>query len=240
MRGPGLRSLSPLHPVKAKPECTWRIVRPTRRPDSPTGPNRAAVGLTSVGSLAVRVLLTRGTRHRHTHTHTHTRGTRRLSCQSLSIWALGPPGSGETSVLALRRFTQPFKPLTSPDNRMNPPNVLEQLRGFDRASPQFHKHLSNFLRSEGYRSAIPNLQGEDVAWLVEYLDSVSLYTVSLSSEPKTVVGSHVRVKSREPCISRILTRTERSLRYQGSPTEITYAFKFPPGHRPPASFWIHA
>jgi len=96
-----------------------------------------------------------------------------------TIWALEPPGSGETSVLALRRFPQPFKPLTSPDNRMNSPNVLEQLRGFDRASPQFHKHLSNFLRSNGYRSAVPSLQGEDLAWLVEYLDSVSLYTVSL-------------------------------------------------------------
>jgi len=136
VRDPGLRSLSPLHPVKAKPECSWIIVRSTRRPYSPTGPNHAVVG-----SLAVRVLL--------------THGTRRLSCQSLTIWALGPPGSGETSVLAPRRSTQPFKPLTSPDNCMNPPNVLEQLRGFDRTSPQFHKHLSNFLRSNGYRSAIP-------------------------------------------------------------------------------------
>ena len=78
-----------------------------------------------------------------------------------------------------RRFTQSLKPLASPDNRMNTPNILEQLRGFDRTSPQFHKHLSNFLRSEGYRSVVPNLRGEDLAWLVEYLDSVSLYTVSL-------------------------------------------------------------
>jgi len=62
---------------------------------------------------------------------------------------------------------------------MGPPNALKQLHGFDRASPQFHKHLSNFLRSEGYRSAVPGLQGEDLAWLVEYLDGVSLYTVSL-------------------------------------------------------------
>jgi len=62
---------------------------------------------------------------------------------------------------------------------MNPPDVLEQLRGFDRASPEFHKHLSNFLRSEGYRSVVPSLRDEDLAWLVEYLDSVSLCTVSL-------------------------------------------------------------
>jgi len=62
---------------------------------------------------------------------------------------------------------------------MDPSDVLTQLRGFDRASPQFHKHLSNFLRSEGYRKAVPSLQGEDLAWLVEYLDSVSIRTVSL-------------------------------------------------------------
>jgi len=60
---------------------------------------------------------------------------------------------------------------------MSSPDVLEQLRGFDRASPQFRNHLSNFLRSEGYRGAVPSLQGEDLAWLVEYLDSVSLQTI---------------------------------------------------------------
>jgi len=60
---------------------------------------------------------------------------------------------------------------------MDPPDALKQLQGFDRASPQFHKHLSNFLRSEGYRSAVPTLEGEDLEWLVEYLDSVSLQTI---------------------------------------------------------------
>ena len=76
------------------------------------------------------------------------------------------------------RFTKPFKPLTSPNIHMNSSDVLKQLRGFDRASPQFHKHLSDFLRSEGYQSALPSLQGEDLAWLVEYLDSVSIRTIS--------------------------------------------------------------
>jgi len=60
---------------------------------------------------------------------------------------------------------------------MSPPDALKQLDDFDRASPQFHKHLSNFLRSEGYRSVVPSLQGEDLTWLVEYLDSVSLQTI---------------------------------------------------------------
>jgi len=60
---------------------------------------------------------------------------------------------------------------------MNPPKVLEQLRDFDKASPEFHKHFSNFLRSEGYRGVVPSLQGEDLAWLVEYLDTVSFWTI---------------------------------------------------------------
>ena len=60
---------------------------------------------------------------------------------------------------------------------MNQSNALEQLRGFDRASPQFHERLSSFLRSEGYQNTVPSLQGEDLAWLVDYLDSVSLQTI---------------------------------------------------------------
>ena len=61
---------------------------------------------------------------------------------------------------------------------MSPSNPLKQLHDLDRASPQFHTHLSNFLRSKEYRSAVPSLQGEDLAWLVEYLDGVSLQTIS--------------------------------------------------------------
>ena len=61
---------------------------------------------------------------------------------------------------------------------MGPQNALKQLHDLDRASPQFHKHLSNFLRSEEYRSALPSLQSEDLWRLVEYLDNVSIRTVS--------------------------------------------------------------
>ena len=57
---------------------------------------------------------------------------------------------------------------------MSTHKVLKQLHGLDRTSSQFHKRLSGLLRSEAYRSAVPNLQGEDLAWLVDYLESVSL------------------------------------------------------------------
>ena len=117
---------------------------------------------------------------------------------------------------------------------MSTHHVLKQLHGLDRTSSQFHKRLSGLLRSEGYRSAVPNLQGEDLAWLVDYLESVSLQTISLTFLPNAVLGSDVYLKPREPCIPGILARTEKHLRHQGGPTEITYPFKFPPGHRPRA------
>ena len=123
---------------------------------------------------------------------------------------------------------------------MSTPGALKQLRDFDRASPQFHQHLSNFLCSEGYRGAIPSLQSEDLAWLVDYLDNVSLQTISLLSAPNTVVGSCVYLKSHEPHIPRILARTEKYLWCQRSPTEIVHGFKLPPGCRTPVNFWMRA
>ena len=74
-------------------------------------------------------------------------------------------------------FEAGFQP--KPDVYMSPPNVLlRQLHNLDRTSPQFHIHLSNFVRSKEYRNAVQNLQGEDLMWFVEYLDSVSLQTIS--------------------------------------------------------------
>lgn len=61
---------------------------------------------------------------------------------------------------------------------MIPLNALQQLYNLEGASPQFLKQLSNFIRKEEYRNAIPNLQGEDLTWLVECLDSVSLHNIS--------------------------------------------------------------
>ena len=163
--------------------------------------------------------------------------------QSSSTWALESPGPREAPVLApLRRFIKCLKPLASTDIYMNPSNVLEHLRGFDRTSPQFHKCLSNFFRSEGYRSAVPSLQGEDLAWLVEYLDSVSFQIISLESASNAVaVGSRVCPKSPESRVPGISARAEKYMRHQRDLTENVHGFKFPPGHRrAPVSFWIRA
>jgi hypothetical protein len=68
---------------------------------------------------------------------------------------------------------------------------LQQLRDLDTASPQFHEQLSSCLRGSEYRNAVPNLQGEDLAWLVEYLDGVSLQTISPTLRSTSVRFSSV-------------------------------------------------
>ena len=57
---------------------------------------------------------------------------------------------------------------------MIPRSPLQQLHDLDRASPQFYEQLNNILHGEEYRDAFPNLQSDELAWLVEYLDGVSL------------------------------------------------------------------
>ena len=132
-----------------------------------------------------------------------------------------------------RRFTRHWP---SQISIMSTHNVLKQLHGLDRTSSQFHKRLSGLLRSERYRSAVPNLQGEDLAWLVDYLESVSIQSISLKSASNTVIGSGVYFKSYESRLPGILAGTQKHLRHQGGPTEITHAFKFSPSHHPPPSF----
>ena len=61
---------------------------------------------------------------------------------------------------------------------MSPSSPLQSLRGLDRASPHFHSQLIDLLRGNEYRDVIPSLEGEDLAWLVDYLDDVSLHNVS--------------------------------------------------------------
>ena len=68
---------------------------------------------------------------------------------------------------------------------MTLPTFLQQLHNLDRASPQFHKQISDFLRGKEYRNAVPSLQGEDLMWVVEYLDSVSLQAIFPRVAPNT-------------------------------------------------------
>jgi len=62
------------------------------------------------------------------------------------------------------------------------PPVLQQLRRLDRSSPDFQDRLSNVLYGEEYRRCVPNLQGDDLAWLVDYLDQVP-HPIAIPNSP---------------------------------------------------------
>ena len=51
-------------------------------------------------------------------------------------------------------------------------NLLERLRRLDRPSSGFPDQLSNILYGEDYTRCVPDLQGDDLAWLIDYLDNV--------------------------------------------------------------------
>ena len=73
--------------------------------------------------------------------------------------------------LTRRRAVVDVARITHP---MTPPGPLQVLHDLDRTSPQFYKQLSDLLRGDEYRNVVLDLQGDDTAWLVEYLDNVSL------------------------------------------------------------------
>ena len=52
------------------------------------------------------------------------------------------------------------------------PPALQPLRSLDRSSSEFHDKLCNVLYGEDYQKCVPNLQGDDLVWLIDYLDKV--------------------------------------------------------------------
>jgi hypothetical protein len=50
--------------------------------------------------------------------------------------------------------------------------TLQRLDRLNRSSPYFHDQLCNVLYGKEYKQCVPNLQGEDLVWLVDYLDKV--------------------------------------------------------------------
>ena len=86
-------------------------------------------------------------------------------------------------------------------------NLLQSLHDRDRTSPRFHEQLVDFLHGNRYRDAVPSLQSEDLAWLVEYLDSVSVQTTSPRSVLNTGVGPRWYFRPHKPRIPRITART---------------------------------
>ena len=52
------------------------------------------------------------------------------------------------------------------------PPALQQLRHLNRSPPGFHGQLSKVLHGEEYKQCVPDLEGDDLVWLVDYLDKV--------------------------------------------------------------------
>ena len=52
------------------------------------------------------------------------------------------------------------------------PPALRQLHRLNRSSSRFQDQLSNVVYGEEYRQCVPNLQGDESVWLVDYLDKV--------------------------------------------------------------------
>ena len=52
------------------------------------------------------------------------------------------------------------------------PPALQRLHHLDRSSSGFHGQLNNVPYEEEYQKCVPELLGNDLVWLVDYLDEV--------------------------------------------------------------------
>jgi hypothetical protein len=64
------------------------------------------------------------------------------------------------------------------------PPVLQQLDRLDRSSSRFEDQLRDVLYGEGYTRCALNLQGDDLVWLVDYMDNVRRWVTLLHSPLK--------------------------------------------------------
>ena len=83
------------------------------------------------------------------------------------VWDTAFPPASCDLFISLRKFVL----------SMALPNPIQQLYDLDKSSPQFHGQLSNLIHGQEYREHVSHLRGEDLARLVEYLDSVSFQII---------------------------------------------------------------
>jgi len=79
---------------------------------------------------------------------------------------------------------------------MSSHNPLTLLRRLDTTSPTFHDQVSNILYGEEYIRWVPDLQGEDLMELVDYLDKVGRRFSLLRS----LLNLHQALNSLDPTI----------------------------------------
>ena len=86
-------------------------------------------------------------------------------------------GRGTGYLCHLVNGRQSIHPRTVTARKVSPmsssnPTALQRLRRLDRSSPNFHNQLSNVLFGEEYGRSVPNLRGNDLVSLVDYLNKV--------------------------------------------------------------------
>ena len=103
-----------------------------------------------------------------------------------------PRGLGE--VLGIYAISStagsPFIHEPSPRRKIFPmsssnPTALQKFRHPDGSSPNFHNQLSDVLFGEEYGRSVPNLQGNDLVSIVDYLNKVC-HRISLRPQLKRV------------------------------------------------------
>ena len=114
---------------------------------------------------------------------------------------------------------------------MTPSNLLQTLRDLDRTSPDFHNQLTDFLRGNEYRDVASSLQGEDLIWFVNYLDNVSLRTVSLRPMFTAGTGPLQHLRSQQCTVSGTARRTQKDMWYQEYSPGCVHSFRFAFGMR---------
>lgn len=67
--------------------------------------------------------------------------------------------------------------------------VLQKLQELDRSLSIFHDQLSNVLYGEEYMRCVTHLEGEDLVWLVGYLDEVPCCLIRSHRLLKRLQGS---------------------------------------------------
>ena len=77
-------------------------------------------------------------------------------------YAFLPPTPSRHSLHQLRAFL-----MSSPSAP-----ALQKLHHLDRSSPDFHDRLCNVFYGREYSQCAPSLQGDDLVWLVDYIDEV--------------------------------------------------------------------
>ena len=103
-----------------------------------------------------------------------------LACDSSHVTFINVSPRGPCEALGTYTFPSPASPTTlikrilmsSPS-----PPALQQLHRLNRSLSGFHDQLGSILYGEEYKRCVPNLQGCDLVWLVDYLDKVHRHVV---------------------------------------------------------------